>query len=188
VSGRRSKERSSAGIQRRRPTMAKPAAPPAAAKGGGMKNLLMLVVVALLAVGAGAAAPMLLATGTLKPATTEPETKGPKESKPAVIPFDKDAVVVNLDEARLTRYLRVKLLLVVDARDEKVVTDGLTKKKAFLKSWLLGHLASQTLEEVKGQAGHNRLRREILNEFNARLFPDGSEKIHDVLFEELYVQ
>lgn len=159
-------------------TLEKAAAPPK----GGMKNLVLLIVVGLMAVAAGSAVPFFVK----KSDKAKEQQATTKESKPALIPFG-DAVV-NLSEGRLTRYLRVKLILVVSDTEEKTITDLLAKKKPFLRNWLLGYLSDRSLEEVSGTAGVNRLRREIRDQFNAMLFPDGAEKIDDVLFEEFVVQ
>jgi flagellar basal body-associated protein FliL len=150
-----------------------------AAKGG--PGWIVMIVVALVAVGAGFAVPrMFLAGGAAKP--PEKESK-----KPAIVPFG-DALVVNLGEERLTRYLRVKIILVVDGNDEKKIADHIQKQKAYLKSWLISFLSDQSVQEVSRAAGVNRIRREIRDQFNAMLFPDGSEKVLDVLFDEFQVQ
>ena len=52
----------------------------------------------------------------------------------------------------------------------------------------MGRISDQVAHEVSGKAAQNRLRREIRDEFNAKLFPDGSDQINDVLFEEFVVQ
>jgi flagellar basal body-associated protein FliL len=49
-------------------------------------------------------------------------------------------------------------------------------------------LSDQSLQEVSGKAGVNRVRREIREQFNAMLWPDGSEYIQDILFDEFVVQ
>jgi flagellar basal body-associated protein FliL len=147
------------------------------AKGG----WLLLAVVALIAVASGVAVPwVFLAKGDSKPAADK------EAKKPALIPFDE--VVVNLGRDRLTRYLRVKIILSVDGNHEKVIGDHVQKQKAYLKSWLIGYLADQSVEEVGGAAGVHRVRREIRDQFNALLYPDGSEKILDVLFDVFVVQ
>ena len=97
-------------------------------------------------------------------------------------------VVVNVNEERQTRYLRVKLILVSDAAQEKPVTELIQKKKAILRNWLISYLSDKSLKEVSGATGVNRLRREIQDQFNNQMFPDGSEKIRDVLFEEFVIQ
>ena len=49
-------------------------------------------------------------------------------------------------------------------------------------------IRDRSLEEVKGAAGANRLRREIQDQFNTQLFADGADTIQDVLFEEFVIQ
>src|SRR5687767_2311249 len=93
----------------------KPADPPK--KIGGW---IVLILVAVLAGGSGFAVPRFLAQDTPKKSGPEKDSR-----KPAVIPFG-DAVV-NLGEERLTRYLRVKIILVVDGSQEKSITDHLAK-------------------------------------------------------------
>src|SRR5439155_14934783 len=112
-------------------------------KGG--PGLIVMMVVAIVAVGAGFAVPRLfMASGPGKP--VEKEAK-----KPAIVPFG-DALVVNLGEERLTRYLRVKLLLVVDGNQEKAIADHIQKQKAYLKSWLISFLSDQSVQEVSRAA------------------------------------
>jgi len=154
-------------------------------KKAGMGAWLILGAVALVATLGGAALPYGLAVaGVGLPGLGGGEVK--PDHKSAFVPVGD--VVVNLSEERLTRYLRVKLILVVDGSQEKAVKELFDKNKAILKNWLISHLSDKTLAEVSGASGVNRLRREIQDQFNATLFPDGSEKIRDVLFEEFVVQ
>lgn len=160
-------------------TGAEQAAPP---KKGGLIGYMILALAGLLAIAGGFSAPMLMAPeGPPKKAVRPPNTK-----RPALIPFGE--VVVNLGEERLTRYLRVKLLIVVDEAHQKETTELLTKQKPFLKSWLISYLSDQSLQEVSGAAGVNRVRREVRDQFNAMLFPNGAELIQDILFDEFVVQ
>ena len=106
--------------------------------------------------------------------------------EPATIPFGD--VAVNLSDGRMTRYLRVKVVIIVDESDSKDFTKHLDKHKPVLKNWLIGYLSEQSMHDVTRQIGVNRLRREIRDEFNAILYPDGEEKILDVLFDEFVVQ
>ena len=97
-------------------------------------------------------------------------------------------VVVNLAEDRLTRYLQVSLTLLVDGPDESAFKQALEKKRTILKNWLISYLSDKAIDEVRGAAGVNRARREIQDQFNTILFPDGSETIRDVFFEEFTVR
>jgi flagellar basal body-associated protein FliL len=110
----------------------------------------------------------------------------PKEAVPAFVPFGE--VVVNLDEGRMSRYLRLNITLQVD---ESVVTDttaNVESTKAILRNWLLGYLSDLQMEDIRGAAGQNRIRREVQNHFNDILSPSGTDVVQDVLFEEFTIQ
>jgi flagellar basal body-associated protein FliL len=154
-----------------------------AAPRGGLMGWAIWIVLSVAAAGGGAALPWLLSARHADHGTSPKEEVADHR---AVIPFGD--LVVNLGEERLTRYLRVKVLLVVEDKQSKEINELMQKQKAFLKSWLIGYLSDQSLQEVGRAAGVNRIRREILNQFNAMLFPDGSERIIEVLFDEFVVQ
>ena len=99
-------------------------------------------------------------------------------------------VVVNLNDQRMNRYLRLGISMMVEGtpKDEKEFETTMEKKKSLLTSWLLSYLADMSMEDVRGAAGQNRLRREIQNAFNETLFPDGNDRIHELLFEEFSIQ
>lgn len=161
-------------------------APPT--KSGGKTMLILLALCGVLALAAGGAVPYFLMH---EPAKQEHDKKEnlhtPNSSKQAYVTFG-EPVIVNLNEDRLTRYLKIKILLVVDASEEKTVTDLVQKKKPALKNWLIANLSDKSLSEVSGTAGLNKMRREIWHQFNNELFPDGGEKVLDIFFEEFVVQ
>lgn len=148
---------------------------------------MVIGVVAVVAIAAGAVLPLVFMPETTAKKAAPQEKGNPKESRPALVPFG-DSVVVNLNTDRLQRFLRSKIILVVDEVNEKTVRELVEKNKPFLKTWLIAYLSDQSLKDVTGAAGVNRLRREIRDQFNTMLFPDGSEKVNDVLFDEFYVQ
>jgi flagellar basal body-associated protein FliL len=151
-----------------------------------LTNFLLILVLGAMAGAAGFALPWVAGNGLAnfgRESDANQETTG---SKLAFLEFGE--VSVNLSEERLTRYLRVKIILVVDANQEKSLEKHVQKDKVILKNWVIGHLSDKTIEEVKGAVGYERTRREIRDHFNLLLFPDGSEKIHDVLFEEFLIQ
>jgi flagellar protein FliL len=166
-------------------------AAPGGPKKGGLKKVVILGVVGLIVTGAGAAVPLLLPAkepggSAAKGHGSEGEGRRTGQEKPAFVPFGD--VVVNLAEERLTRYLRVKLVLVVDQLEEKEMTEEVAKHKAILKNWLIGYLSDKSLKEVNGAANVNRLRREIQEQFNSLMGAGKVDKIRDVLFEEFVVQ
>lgn len=157
------------------------------------KSKLPLLIACVISLGGGAAFPMFVNVPALlgsqkdgeKP-KAKPKAEG--EPKTVTIPFDATGTVVNLAEERATRYLKLKLALVVDAEAEKEVTEKLAKKKPAMKSWLLIHLAGKTLKDVQGSVGASRVQREILERFEDTLYPDGHGALRAVLFEEYVVQ
>lgn len=105
---------------------------------------------------------------------------------PAFVPFGE--VVVNIPDARMSRYLRVNFTLQVLGSDEEKVKADVELHRAILRNWVLGYLSDIHLEEIRGVAGQNRIRREIQNYFNEQLSPNRVDVIQDVLFEEFQIQ
>lgn len=110
----------------------------------------------------------------------------PHVEGPCFVPFGR--TVVNLNDPNLTKYLSLEVTLQVDLDDEEDAKSAIESRKPILQTWLTGHLADKTLEDIRGKVGVNRLRREIQDNFNALLFTDGRERIRDILFEEFHVQ
>jgi flagellar basal body-associated protein FliL len=136
--------------------------------------------------GAGFAVPLLMPHLFAPKETEEVSTAEPSEPVPAFVKFGD--VVVNLNSDRFNRYLRVNITMQVDESEKHELEERLKKQKAVLKSWLLSYLSDHGMEEIRGAAGQNRLRREIQNQFNASLCPDGFDLIDNILFEEFSVQ
>ena len=114
------------------------------------------------------------------------ETPEVREQLPAFVPFGE--TVVNLDEGRLNRYLRVSITMQVDQDQADEITKDVEKHRAILKSWLLSYLSDKGMDEIRGAAGQNRLRREIQDHFNSVLSSDTPDRVHDILFEEFNIQ
>jgi flagellar protein FliL len=165
---------------------AAPAQPETAAAPKKSKKLVMIVVCVFFAT-AGAAFPMVVdVQGML--GKKEGKDKEKADPKIAIVPFGD--VVVNLSEERMTRYLRIKIAVRVEAENEAEVTELLTKHKAGVKSRIITHLAGKSLKDVSGQQGVNRLKRELLERFEDELNPSGHGHGHvrEVLFEEFVIQ
>ena len=116
----------------------------------------------------------------------------PKEEETIFLPFadgeQEAGIVVNLDEGRLTRYLRIAITMQIPKASEEEFKKKLEAKKIVLRNWLLSKISDLDLDDIRGAAGQNRLRREIRDQFNSVLCPDGYDQIYDVLFEEFNVQ
>jgi flagellar protein FliL len=147
------------------------------------------IVVCLIAVGGGYLYSNLSAssaTDKAKEKDEKPKKHAAHSGHRATVPFGD--VVVNLAEERMTRYIRVKIVLEVDEKSELVAVEHIAKHKAAMKSWLISHLASKRLTEVAGSVGVNRLQREILERFDEMLYPEQEDRLLGVLFEEFMVQ
>ena len=153
-------------------------------KGGLIKTLMIPVIVGVVCAGIGFAIPM--AFPSLIGADSPVEEVGPVE--PLFLKFGE--VVVNLNEGGMSRYLRLGITLQVagTAEEEPELTELIETKRSIMTSWLLGYLADMGMDDVRGAAGQNRLRREINDQFNWVLFPDGEQKVDDILFEDFNIQ
>src|SRR5690348_9820491 len=115
--------------------MAKTAGAPGAAtaeepaKKSGKKSWIIGGVVGLLALAGGAVVPMFVHFGAH---ATTPEPEVSHDAKTVIVPFD--SVVVNVADGRYTRYLRVRIALVVEAKDESSVKEVLEKSKPYLQT------------------------------------------------------
>ena len=116
----------------------------------------------------------------------------PKEEETIFMPFGepgKDhSMVINLDEGRMSRYLRMAITLQIPKSQEEAFKTRIEAKRILLRNWLLSKGSDLDLEDIRGAAGQNRLRREIRDHFNTVLCPDGYDQIYDILFEEFTVQ
>jgi flagellar basal body-associated protein FliL len=155
-----------------------------ATKSRWMGSLLLAAVVGIVSGGLGFGIPIMF------PSIVGGEPAPPEEPKPVVFVAPFGSVVVNLNESRMNRYLRLQVALRAEGDEgfQAHFNETLEPQKPLLTSWLIGHLADLSMEDIRGAAGQNKLRREIQDHFNTILFPDGHDHIIDVLFEEFNVQ
>jgi len=103
--------------------------------------------------------------------------------------YDLEPVVANLNEPGVTRYVRVALTLQISAEvDYKKGTAYLEEKNPLLKNWLTIYLASQTIEDMRGDRNLRRIQSEILDALNEKLFPDAKPRIKRILFKGFAIQ
>ena len=103
--------------------------------------------------------------------------------------FDVEPVVANLNEPSATRYVRAALTLEIsNDLDTKKTTAFLQENAPLLKNLLTIYLASQTIENMRGDRNLRRIQLEMLDSFNEKLFPGGAPQIKQVLFKEFAVQ
>lgn len=110
--------------------------------------------------------------------------------------FDLEAVIGNLDEPGVTRYLRVSVTLVMSPEMDKAkgkvfiggVKDESAGKKGILRDYLSDYISGLTLERVRGQKNRRRIKKELTEGFNELLFPDSKPYLNSVLLKEFAVQ
>ncbi len=158
-------------------------------QGHGRHVLVLYAGVAVIAAAAGYATAMMAGcsgNGPPVPPDAAPVTIG--EDPQEVLYVDFEPITVNLDEPRLARYISVKLALAIPADRADQETLGLIEsKRRVLSDWLTGYFASCSLEDVRGAVNMGRMRREILDAFNEKLWPDQKPRITQVLFTRFTV-
>jgi len=103
--------------------------------------------------------------------------------------FDLEPVVANLNEPGATRYVRVALTLEISNElDQKKTAAFLQENAPLLKNLLTIYLASQTIEDMRGDRNLRRIQLEILDNFNEKFFPNGAPQIKQVLLKEFAIQ
>ena len=160
--------------------------------GGMLSKLIVWAVVFVLGVGTGVSVPLLILPAQSRAANPD-QVRLPgqmdipaPDDKQAFIDFDE--IVVNLNDARYSRYVTCTFSLQVAQSQQMAIAKLIDDKKVVLKNWLIAHLRDKQLDDVRGMLGHNTLRREIRDHFNQILFTDGIERVQDVLFQDLKVQ
>jgi len=151
------------------------------------------VLIVVLAAGAGFLVGKFKTGPARAEATPREEVQAPEPIGSAgpdsfeYVDFDPD-ITVNLYEQRLARYLRVKITLAVESKNAKEAERAVKAREPELLSWLNAYLSGLTLDEVGGTRNQNRLRREITEAFNDRLWPKRKGLIEQVLFREFAIQ
>ncbi|MFK7765634.1 MAG: flagellar basal body-associated protein FliL [Mariniblastus sp.] len=155
---------------------------------GSMGKLLIWLVVVVMAIGGGLATPLLIAQLSAEPAEVEPEKREEPDPDEEVDFIEFDEITVNLDEARFSRFLRMKFALQVAKSEKEEIQKIIDAKSLIFKNWLHVNMSEKSSEDLRGKFGRNRVSREILDFLNQTLFDDGYERIRAVLFEVFVVQ
>jgi flagellar basal body-associated protein FliL len=165
-------------------------------------RLLWIITAVVVIVGAGAGWGLGRMLGA--PGTIESDQSGQAQPEELKIDTAKSAgaksqetwyydqfepVIANLDEPSVTRYVRLTLIMEIDAQVEKKKgTAFIEEKKHLLTNWLTIYLASLSLEDIRGDRNLKRIQSEIVDAFNEKLFPDAKPQIKRVLFKEFAIQ
>jgi flagellar basal body-associated protein FliL len=151
--------------------------------------VIIVIAVVLAAVGAGLAVGLGATRKAGPPGdeaqnATEPDAQLPAYS---YVPFG--PVIVNLNEGRLTRYLKIALALKVVQNKSDALTEIIEgNQQALFNDWLIVNLSDLGLEDVKGAPAIRAQRRVILAGFNGLLAEISDVQLDDILLTEFNVQ
>jgi len=158
-------------------------------------GLSLLIGVIALGSGVGLALSQMLSPSRPQPEPEPPPSAPPKEpsadkqgTPQRFRYYDFEPILVNLNEARQSRYMRTAIKLAIAADEYDQAVQAIEARKPELKDWLIVHLSGCTLEDVAGDENKNRLKRRILDAFNEQIWPDRKPLIVKVILEEFAVQ
>ncbi|MBN9120793.1 MAG: flagellar basal body-associated FliL family protein [Planctomycetes bacterium] len=98
-------------------------------------------------------------------------------------------VVVNLNDDRNQRYIRIVVAFKVEEASHRELSARVLARKAELKTWMITYLADKSIKDVSGSAGINRVRDDMRQGLGKILQQNRKENpIKEVLFEEYVVQ
>lgn len=100
-----------------------------------------------------------------------------------------EPIVANLDEGRLSRYIRIVPVLAIEDGQKQLAADALSQISPKINDWLNATLSGKSLEDVRGQDNQQKLRTEIQAGINLQFKSGGyPEFAKAVLFDEFIVQ
>jgi flagellar basal body-associated protein FliL len=103
--------------------------------------------------------------------------------------YDTEAVIVNLNEPGVSRYVRLSLTL--EMGNGLTETEGksfLDLRKPLMKNWLTLFLSNQTVDDIRGEKNLRQMLAKIMDIFNENLFPDAKPRVVGVYFKEYSIQ
>jgi len=155
-------------------------------KSGTMGGVLVWVVVLVFSVGGGFATPWLVQY--LNQASSQSAGQLDFDPNEPSEYIDFPEIVAVLGQTRLSRYLKIQMTLQIPKSQRQIIEKKVDAKTAVLRNRVIAFVADLSEEEIAGQQGQNRLRREFQAFFNQILFDDGIERVQDVFFREFQVQ
>ena len=103
--------------------------------------------------------------------------------------FELEAVLANLDEPGVTRFLRASITIQFTKEYDAAVGGPLVnEKKMILRDWLTTYFAGLSIEDVRGTMSLARIKNQIRDQFNEMLFPDSKPLVHAIILKEFAVQ
>jgi flagellar basal body-associated protein FliL len=158
--------------------------------------VIMIIFVGVCA-GAGLGLGKILAgTNTTDTDANEISPEAPKEEK---VDFGGEsdkfwyynlepAVVANLNEPGVTRYISASLTLQMSVLNEKEMKVFLDEKTPILRNWLYLYLSGLSIANIQGDKNLKSIQSQICDGFNKELFPNSKPQIKQILIREFPIQ
>ena len=100
-----------------------------------------------------------------------------------------EPIVANLDEPGVTRYVRVGIAFEMKGElSQEKGSAYLVEKELKIRDQLNTYFANLSLEEVRGERNHNRIKMEVRDQLNKMLFPEDKPIINKILFTQIAIQ
>ena len=160
------------------------------------KILSMLIILIVAAIGAaGGFTTARVVAGKLnhqdpnKPKQAHTNESTTADDENGVWYYQHEPVVSCLDEPDVKRYIRATLTFAISSSLSQEKGKALFKEKApLLTNYLTIYLASLNLDSVRGGNSLRKIKSQICDDFNEKLFPDQKPLIKEILFKEWAIQ
>lgn len=155
------------------------------AKSGLLLRLGLWVGVVVLGAGGGYAMHFVLrgpATAAGEEVAEEPAGKDEYQY------YAMDPVTVTLDTPQKNRYLRATIQLAIRKKHFEKAQERIEARKPVIVDTLNVYLGALTLDDVGGIKKQNKIRRELLDDFNHKLWPGEKPLIEKLFFHEWALQ
>jgi len=153
--------------------------------------LIVAAMVVIISAAGGWATATILAGGQTDAADNEEivaleDTPPPEGEDMSYI--DLDPITVNIDVPRVSRYIRASFTLAIKEGDFAEAEKWIKKHDREIRNDLQVYLAGLTLDDVRGEKNINRVRREVADKLNEKLWPDRRPRVNHVLLKEWAIQ
>ena len=114
-------------------------------------------------------------------------TEDSESAKPWI--FELEPITSNLNEPGSTRMIQMTVVLELGAEMDKVKGEEFLKERVIhLRDWLGTYLAGLKLIQVKGSSNQSRMKVDIRENFNEKLFPDSKPLVQIVMLKDFMIQ
>lgn len=166
-------------------------------KKGGLVGWIITFAIAIMCAGGGYGLSGLFAKVTPDKVDVEAEAEkektaaymsdDPDSAKPWI--FELDPITANLNEPGSTRMVQVTVVLELAAAMDQTEGEKFLKEKVIhLRDWLGTYLAGMKLIQVKGSSSQSRMKVDIQESFNNKLFPDSKPLVQKVMLKDFIIQ